>query len=337
MTTTLSSPDTAPHAPEATPRGALRGPRRVLLRLHRTALRSALALIVLAAAVTGFLRWAASAFPEKELDCSDGGPCYDTFLGFTSARELLTEYMTRGSTALLLLPLLIGAFVAGPVVARELESGLHRLVWTQSVSPARWLASKLATAATLAVAGTLALMGVFRLGATGLLGRWNLSWADRGVYEATGPALVAYGLLGVAVGALAGLLVRRTLLAMSITGVVTGTVLMVMGNARWSLIPVRTVTGPGEQFRGRGMPVDAFMTDTGVQNAAGERFVLPQCLPDRMTGAYCPTDLGVTNWYVDFHPYAHFWYVQLIETGIVLALAAAAVYAAFRVLRHRAA
>ncbi len=99
----------------------------------------------------------------------------------------------------------------GPVVSRELEAGLHRLAWTQSISPARWLASKLATAATLAVAGALALVGVFRLGASGLLGRANLSWSDRGVYEALGPALVAYCLLGVAVGALVRLLVRRTL------------------------------------------------------------------------------------------------------------------------------
>ncbi len=124
---------------------------------------------------------------------------------------------------------------------------------------------------------------------------------------------------------------------MSITAVVTGAVLMGTGSLRWSLLPVRTITGPGEQFRGQDMPVDAFMTDMGVQNAAGDRFVFPQCLPDRMPGAYCPTDLEVTNWYVDFHPYAHFWYVQLIETGIVLALTAGAACAAFRVLRRLAA
>ncbi|MGW0550781.1 hypothetical protein [Streptomyces altiplanensis] len=69
-------------------------------------------------------------------------------------------------------------------------------------------------------------------------------------------------------GAPAGLLVRRTLLAVSVTGEVTGAVLMVMGSLRWSLIPVRTVTGPGEQSRGQDMPLDAFMTDMGTRHAA---------------------------------------------------------------------
>ncbi|MBT2488867.1 ABC transporter permease [Streptomyces sp. ISL-96] len=314
----------------------MRGPRWALLRIHRTALRAALAFVVLAAAVTGFLRWAASAFPMKEIGCSRGGPCSETFLGFASAETLLTEYMKNGSTAVLLLPLLVGAFIAGPVVGRELESGLHRLAWTQSVSPARWLASKLAVAATLAVAGTLALMGIFRLGVSGLLGQSDLHWPDRGVYEALGPALVAYVLLAVAVGALIGLLVRRTLLAMSITGVVTGAVLLVLGNVRWNLIPSLTVTGPrtSEPFGGMQVPVDSFMTDIGEQNAAGERFDLHRCVPDQISTGFCPTDLKATNWYVDFHPYSHFWYVQLIETGIVLALTAAATYAAFRVLRR---
>jgi hypothetical protein len=267
----------------------------------------------------------------KEIDCSNGGPCSDTFLGFASAETLLTEYMKSGSTLFLLLPVLVGAFVA--------ESGLHRLAWTQSISPARWLASKLAVAATLAVAGTLALMGIFRLGASGLLGQSDLRWPDRGVYEALGPALVAYVLLAVAAGALVGLLVRRTLLAMSLTGVVTGTVLLVLGSVRWNLVPSLTVTGPrtSEPFGGLHVPLNSLMTDLGEQNAAGERFDLHRCVPNRDYTAFCPTDLKATTWYVDFHPYSHFWYVQLIETGIVLALTAAAAYAAFRVLRRSAA
>jgi hypothetical protein len=43
----------------------------------------------------------------------------------------------------LAVPGLIGVFWGTPLVARELESGTHRLVWTQSVSRTRWLAVKL--------------------------------------------------------------------------------------------------------------------------------------------------------------------------------------------------
>ncbi|GHB19893.1 ABC transporter permease [Streptomyces chryseus] len=333
MSTTTTSPDTTRPAPDT----GLRGPLWVFLRLHRTPLLLALAVFVLGAALTGFLRWAAWAYPEKEFDCSDGGPCSDTFLGFHSAATLLYEYMKNVSLAGLLLPVLVGAFVAGPVVARELESGLHRLAWTQSVSPARWFASKLAVCATLATAAALTFIGVFQLGGSGMPGMWNLNWPDRGVYEATGPALVAYCLLAVAVGALLGLLVRRTVAAMAATAAVTGAVLLVAGTVRWDLVPVNTLTGPGsiESPHPTGLPVDVFLVESGLQNAAGERFFLRECVPEPLFGARCPSDVTATDWFVDFHPHAHFWYAQLVESGIVLALAAAAVYAALRVLRRR--
>ncbi|GAA1534137.1 hypothetical protein GCM10009730_49220 [Streptomyces albidochromogenes] len=339
MSTTTPSPATGttrdtPHAP---PSGAVHGPRWVFLRLHRTPLRLALAVFALGAALTGFLRWAAWAYPEKEFDCSDGSPCSDTFLGFQSAATLLYEYMKNVSLSGLLLPVLIGAFVAGPVVARELESGLHRLVWTQSVSPARWFVSRLAIAATLAATAALAFIGVFQLGASGMLGMWNLHWMDRGVYEATGPALVAYGLLAVTVGALLGLLLRRTVAAMAAAAAVTGTVLLVAGTLRWDLVPVNTLTGPGsvEHPQPTGLPDGVKIVDWGLQNAAGQRFSPHECVPEKLIGARCPSDVTVTDWFVDFHPRAHFWYAQLVETGIVLVLAAAAGYAALRVLRRR--
>ncbi|MEU6681243.1 ABC transporter permease [Streptomyces sp. NPDC046925] len=318
----------------------LRGPRWADVRLHRTTLWTALGLLVFAAVLTGFFRWAAAAYPQT-LDSCGAGPCENAFLGFASAQDLLNEFMRKASKGLLLLPLLIGVFVAGPMVGRELESGLHRLAWVQSVTPARWLASKLTVAATLAVAGTLALMGIFQLGASGVLGRWNLSWSEQGVFETTGPTLVAYSLLAVAVGALAGLLVRRTLLAMSLTGLVTGGVLLGLGNLRWHLFPVDTVSGPASgtstSYTMHDLPVDSLIMDMGVHNAAGERFVAGQCSPDQMADFPCPSDTGITGWYAEFHPHAHFWYVQLIETGIVLALTAAVSYAAFRVLRRRTA
>ena len=37
---------------------------------------------------------------------------------------------------------MIGAFWGAPMVARELETGTHRLVWNQSVTRTRWLADE---------------------------------------------------------------------------------------------------------------------------------------------------------------------------------------------------
>ncbi|MDI3388946.1 ABC transporter permease [Streptomyces sp. B-S-A8] len=320
------------------PRGFLKGPRWVELRLHRTALRATLAALLLAAALTVFLRWGASAYPPVDVDCF--GPCEPTFLGFADGEHLLREAMNKASHALLLLPLLVGFFVAGPYTARELESGTHQLAWTQSVTPARWLASRLTTAAALSTGFALAAMAVFRFGSADLRGSWNMSWADRGVYEGSGPVLVAYCLFAVAVGTLTGLLVRRTLLAASLTGLVTGAVLAVLGSVRWQLWPVVQVSGPATTMEPhwiKARPPGSFMTDTGVTNAAGERFIARQCTPDQMAHFPCPSDTRITGWFLDYHPRSHFWYTQFVETGIVLALAAAAAYAAFRVLRRRTA
>ncbi|MEK8144329.1 hypothetical protein NKH18_28275 [Streptomyces sp. M10(2022)] len=43
----------------------------------------------------------------------------------------------------------------------------------------------------------------------------------------------------------------------------------------------------------------------------------------------------MTGWFYDYHPASHFWPLQLVETGILLVLAALAVALAFRVLRRR--
>lgn len=317
----------------------LRGSRWVDVRLHRGSLWTGGAILLAALVYTGWLRWAAHAYPEPADNCFVGKPC-ETFLGFSSARQLLYLSMENGSLALLLLPLLIGAFVAGPYIAREMESGVYTVSWTQSVSPSRWLASRLTTAAVISLGATLFPMGVLRLGGSEVLGfRANLHWADRGVYEATGPALASYSLFAVALGTLIGFTVRRTLPAMAATGLVTGLLLWGMGNARWHLVPVRTATGPvsADGSFPNGFPVDAFAMDQGVTNAAGDRFYVGQCTPKPQPGFSCPDDTEVTGWYMEYHPRSHFWYTQLMETGILLALTAAAVYAAFRVLRRRAA
>ncbi|MGW1889814.1 ABC transporter permease [Streptomyces sp. NPDC002004] len=313
---------------------ALRGAQRATVRVHRTALWAGAALVLCAAAVLGSARWAAWAYPEPDrMKCV--GPCDPGFFWYSSGETFLSSVTEYAAVALLLVPLLIGAFVAGPLIARELESGTHRLAWTQSLSPARWLAAKLSVAAVVASAGTLALMLLFRLATSLEWGRWNLNWADRGMYEASGPVLLAYSLLAVAVGTLVGLLVHRTLAAASLAALVTGLVLFVIGSVRWDVFPVRTITGSGTHV---GLePFGSFRMRSGYFTSSGGRLPWDACFRRAPDSGKCPADLHITGWFVDYHPHSHYWYVQLLESGIVLALAAAAGYAAFRVLRRRTA
>ncbi|WP_374773825.1 ABC transporter permease [Streptomyces sp. NBC_01310] len=296
----------------------LKGPRWVTVRQHRRALWVLPAVVAASLAGVIALRW----FAVHGVDlypASPDGP--------------LRSAMDLAGTGILLLPLLVGAFVAGPMVARELESGTYRLALTQSSTPRAWLASKITVAAVAAVACSAALVGVYRLGWAPLDGTWQFSWADRGPYESTGTVAVAYCLLGVAVGALVGQLVRRTLVAMAVTGLVTGLVMALLGAVRWSFLPALSVTGPLSERQ----PIvrDGLLMEAGLITASGRRLPEGSCFEKSRDFGVCPDELNATGWYVEYHPASHYWPTQSIETAVVIVLAALALWAAFAVLRTR--
>ncbi|MEU4356008.1 ABC transporter permease subunit [Streptomyces virginiae] len=297
----------------------LKGPRWVTVRQHRRTLWALPAVVAASLAGVVALRWwaqnAADLYPADP-----DGP--------------LRSAMDAAGTAMLLLPLLAGAFVAGPMVARELESGTYRLALTQSSTPRAWLASKITVAAAATTACSAGLVGVYRLGLIPLGGTYRFSWPDRGPYESTGTVVVAYCLLGVATGALVGQLVRRTLPAMAATGLVTGLVMLVLGALRWSFLPVQTITAPLGSGTPK-LPKDAFMMDLGLTTASGGRLPEWACFRHTHSLNQCPADLNVTGWYVEYHPVSHYWPTQSIETAAVLVLAALALWGAFAVLRAR--
>ncbi|MFC9397889.1 ABC transporter permease [Streptomyces sp. NPDC057027] len=319
---------------------ALKGPYWVTLRQYRRTLWLAVAGVLASLAVIGGLRiWDAQTPDTRTVD-GTWIPANDT------GHAMLRWAMEYANGGLVLLPLLIAAFVAGPLVAREYESGTYRLSLTQSQSPAAWLRTKLLTTGAVALATTLALIGVYRIGWDRVAHAWNLQWGDRGPYEGTGVVLPAYVLAALAVGALLGLLIRRTLIAMATAGLVMGAVTLTLGALRWSFLPVKALTYTGPLAR---LPEDGLLMGTGLVTSGGARFEQSTCweaaatgsdvsqAPDAWNTAYqaCLTQHHVTGQYVDYHPASHFWPTQLIETGILLALATLAALAAFRVLRSR--
>ena len=68
---------------------------------------------------------------------------------------------------LYVVPAVIGVFWGAPLIARELETGTHRLAWNQSVTRTRWLATK------------LAIVGAATAATVGLLSWAVTSWAHR--------------------------------------------------------------------------------------------------------------------------------------------------------------
>ncbi|MEU4555294.1 ABC-2 family transporter [Micromonospora violae] len=118
--------------------------------------------------------------------------------------------------ALYLLPALVGIFWGAPLVARELESGTYRMVFSQSVSRSRWLLVKLAVGGGAAAFGA----GLLSLVLTQWAQPIDGASADRMnplVFAARGIVPIGYATLAFVVGVATGLLLRRTLVAMAVT------------------------------------------------------------------------------------------------------------------------
>jgi hypothetical protein len=192
----------------------------VALRQHRVQLSAGLGLMVVLAALlvwtghemTGYLH----STGLGACLAAHGGEC-DSF-----SRLFENRYGTLLSdTAWLnLLPMLVGIFWGAPLIARELETGTYRLAWTQSITRRNWLSTKL----TIFVLATAAIGGGFSL----LLGWWfhpfaqlqfggGYSRMDLDSFDFQGVVPIAYSLFAFAVGAAAGVFVRRVLPAMAIT------------------------------------------------------------------------------------------------------------------------
>jgi hypothetical protein len=320
---------------ESRPRGP-RGLTWAVLRLHRAAVRC-WALLLLAAA--SLLLWAygpggeAARGEYDRMGC--GTTARDTFaLGcdyISGAGFYYYELAVSLPAALLaVLPGVVAGWAGGALTGRELENGTAQLAWVQSVSPARWLTAKLAVPAALLIPGTLLVTLLHRAiwDADGELLRgysWY-EWHDSLIFVTNGTLATAYPLLGLAVGVLAGLLARRALPALGSAVLAQLGLMYLLDMLRPRLWPAETVVTTEEYPSYNGMPVDV-----GSLTADGARIQDPHCYDNTR----CAAEHDIVAYYADYHPASHFWPLQLVETGIVLALTALAVLTAFLVLRRR--
>ncbi|WP_167533902.1 hypothetical protein [Streptomyces marokkonensis] len=75
--------------------------------------------------------------------------------------------------------------------------------------------------------------------------------------------------------------------------------------------------------------------DEGILTADGDRLAAP-CHSGMMPECEAAlADLGAVSFYRDFHPAAHYWPLQLVASGILLAVTALPAHGAFRLLRNR--
>jgi hypothetical protein len=157
-----------------------------------------------------------------------------------------------GSAAVLALPAIIGMFWGAPLVARELEAGTHRLVWNQTITRSRWLATKLGVTglAAIAATGLLTLVVTWWAGpiddaiASGQAadGIFNPSRVSPWMFVARGIAPIGYAAFALALGVTAGLVLRRTVPAMAVTLAVFVAVQIAVPMVRANLGPAELTT-----------------------------------------------------------------------------------------------
>lgn len=259
---------------------ALRGPERVVIRQHRWTLWTVgvLTLAGIAAVVAAYLWMASASDTFANSGCSVENTvrgCGDTVRHFLDAELRFGRAVDYADLVMMLLPPFVGMFVAGPLIGRELESGTYKLSWSQSVSPARWLAAKLAVPGVLTLAGVSVLSAVSAWARSRTAGTHYPTgdWYERQVYGAMGTVPVGYALLMLAFGSLAGLLLRRTVAAMIATVVGYGVLVVALNNVRIHLWPVRTITYPvGGDFR---FPDSAAVVGQGWLTSGGTRLSSP--------------------------------------------------------------
>ncbi|GHC73927.1 hypothetical protein [Streptomyces cinnamoneus] len=322
MTTTTTSSSLAPPRDRDRDRG--RGPRGLawlVLRQHRAAVWTfGVALLVLLSALgTLYLSITDYVADHGLADvCTAGWACAPdgTIGAFSDELADPVHYIGRVVECL---PVLFGMFVAGPLIARELHSGTYKLAWTQSVSPLRWLAAKLAVPATAVLAGfsllSAAYTSVWRAQPLPVIpGQWW--WRS---FPMIGVVPVAHALLALALGAVAGLLLKRTVPAMGAVLVAYPVIAGLLESLRGGL--VGPVTELSAEMPGLIRGSDDWVTGRGMIGQGGGRMPEPDC-GIGVDPADCLAQHHARGWYVDYHPASHLWPLQWAEAGLSLALAA---------------
>ena len=274
--------------------------------------------------------------------------CSNAIVDFDNA-----HWSTAEAIAVLLqvVPALIGAFAAAPVLARELETSTFRYTWTQGFGRARWTLAKLAPlAVTLAAAA----------GAFSVLFSWYFApFADQGlqtrlpplaplVFDLHGVAFAAWTLAAYSIGALAGMLIRRVVPAIAATMTAWAGLALAAGLflRQHYLTPLvaHNPNLPGsawlisQWYTGRdGKPLSQAAVSQILQSYhPAAKQVGPNSFQTIVNPVGYIAQHGYKYW-VSYQPASRFWPFQWIEGGWLLGLSALLIAATIWLVRHRAA
>ena len=329
----------------------------VTWRQHRVALGGmaallgALAVWLWVAGLQVHHAWAATAA------CHPAGSaaCTTVIIEFNVAHGATAELI---ATLLQAVPALAGAFVGAPVLARELETGTFRYAWTQGFGRWRWALAKLVllAVAVAAAAGAFSLLLSWYYGP--FFAGGDQTQLAPAVFDLRGVAFAAWTLAAFAIGALAGMLIRRVVPAIAATlAAYTGLAIAAGLYLRQHyLTPLLTsnpnVPGsalgrrpdvPGaawilsQQWQARGgRPVSEAALGQVLQQGAPQLGGGKGGIPQSFSVTQYLMQHGYTLW-TAYQPASRFWPFQWIEGGWLLALSVLLIAATVWLVRRRAA
>ncbi|MFJ1845161.1 MULTISPECIES: ABC transporter permease [unclassified Streptomyces] len=299
----------------------LRGLNWLVVRQHRAALLSLLAVMVLGSIWLVYQRGEmtqaleAAGWPEKQ-------PAQPTYASTGLSLTL---------TALSGLPMILAVFLGAPLVAGDQEHGTAQLITTQSVSRRRWLTAKLAWCYGAVIVSSAVLSAFFTWWWKPYRSVFPSLWPDGQIFDSTGPVLPALCLFLTAAGITIGMLLRRVVVAMAVTFVFAGFVEVLWGELRVYLAPSRTLTYPLDAD----MPArlnESHELDRWISSADGHLYGWGLC--SKATEAAsdaCIKEHGIVN---NVYEYLGFDQMPSMQwTGAGILLAAGAVLTAFALWR----
>ena len=295
-----------------------------------------------------------SAYAAAIAACRPASPltCPNMVITFNGTND----YLANGGI-LQAVPVLIGAFAGAPVLARELETGTFRFAWTQGFGRWRWTLAKLVllAIAVTAAAGLFSLVLSWYYQPYFAEGNQAVSLTEltpffTGLFNLRGIGFAAWTLAAFAIGALAGMLIRRVVPAIAATLIVYAGLAFAVGGWLRQAYMTPVVTS-GLNVPGSAWIVSQWWTKGG-------RFAFSGFPPGRLLERLCPagppvpvgpghgqkaaglaeclTQHGYTQW-TSYQPASRFWLFQWIEGSGLLVLSVLLIAVTVWLVRRRAA
>ena len=279
-------------------------------------------------------------------------PVTSAACGTMSTSFIGTNGFLANGLILQAVPVLIGAFAAAPVLARELETGTFRYAWTQGFGRWRWTLAMLVPLAVAVTAAAGALSVLFSWYYSPYLAARNQALSLNGVsplanlFALRGVTFAAWTLAAFAIGALAGMVIRRVVPAIAATLVAYAALAFAAGGLlrQHYLAPLVTsnLNVPGnawifsQWWTQGGRFVFANPPDSLVNRFCSSLPSGPLGKASQQSVVQCLSQHGYTQW-ISYQPASRFWPFQWIEGGWLLALSVLLIAVTVWLVRRRAA